>query len=175
MELSRLANQQLFKSIESQIILVSMDIEVYFILLLIGFVTFLFWKWLFKKTVKNLKKRKIALWTSTIIGTPIIYVSLMLFIVAVASYYPKHDFSVEKWKNDPHLRYELTGDLISSRLLIGKSKNEIEKLLGKPISVESNNWLYEIGFVPAMFSIDPDILEISFKNGRVIQVKQRGT
>ncbi len=152
-----------------------MSIEVYFILLFIGFITFFFWRWLFKKLIKNTRNRKMAIWASTIIGTPIIYTSIILLFIAALFYYPEYKFDPEKWKNSPEKRYELTDDLINRKLLIGKSKNEVAKLLGIPLDFKSNVWVYVLGFVPALFNIDPDILEISFKNGRVIGVKQRNT
>ncbi|MEJ5995219.1 hypothetical protein WG904_12390 [Pedobacter sp. Du54] len=152
-----------------------MGIEVYFILLLIGSVTFFFWKWLLTKGVKNPRKRKIAIWACTIIGTPILYLFIVWLAIFALSYYPDHKFDSEKWKNEPESRYELTKSLIGSKLLIGKSKREVEQLLGKTYDFKSNLWIYNVGFVPGLFNIDPDILEISFKNDKVVNVKRRGT
>lgn len=152
-----------------------MGLEVYFILLFIGVLTFFFWKWVFRKFLKNPKKRKIAIWVSTIVGTPILYATLIWSIFAASAYYPHREFDSEKWKNETHTRYELTDDLISRKLLIDKSKKEVEQLLGKGVNFESNQWVYYVGFVPGMFSIDPYIIEITFKNNKVINVKQRST
>lgn len=117
-------------------------------------------------------QRKIAIWASTIIGAPILYISIIWLII---TYYPKHKFSFEKWKNQQETRYELTDDLINSKLLIGMQKSKVAQLLGKPSDLESNIWVYNVGFVPRLFNIDLDILEVCFENNKVVKVKQRRT
>lgn len=125
--------------------------------------------------IKNQKTRKIVILGSTIIGTPVLYVTIIWSIFVLATYYPKHEFDSEKWKNEKRIRYELTNDLITSELLLGKSKKEVEQLLGETSKFERNEWVYDVGFIPGMFNIDIDIIEISFKNNKVTNVKQRST
>jgi hypothetical protein len=152
-----------------------MGIEVYFIMAFIGIITYFFWKWLFTRAVKDPKKRNIAIWVSTIVGTPILYLLIIISIFAAMSYYPEHDFDSVKWKNDSEKRYELTEDLIDSKMLIGKSPKEVEYLLGKADGIYNNIWVYDVGFVPALANIDPDIVEITFRNNKVASITQRGT
>ena len=58
-------------------------------------------------------------------------------------------------------------------MLIGKTKSEVRGLLGEEgNSMESDRWEYYLGFVPGIANIDPDYLEIEFKNGRVVSVVQ---
>lgn len=58
-------------------------------------------------------------------------------------------------------------------MLIGKTKAEVQILLGIEGNFEnSDDWTYDIGYVPGLFNIDPFILTITFKDGKVIQVEQ---
>ena len=47
-------------------------------------------------------------------------------------------------------------------------------MLGPADSTESTIF-YDVGFLPGLFNIDPDIIEIKFLNGEVVEVVQRGT
>jgi len=38
-----------------------------------------------------------------------------------------------------------------------------------------NHIAYELGFVPGLFNIDPDVLDIYFENGKVVRVGQHRT
>ncbi|MEE1943838.1 hypothetical protein VRU48_01885 [Pedobacter sp. KR3-3] len=110
----------------------------------------------------------------TLASTPIIYLALaMLFLFGITSY-PNRDFDKEKWKNEPDTRYELTKDLISSQILIGKTKTQVKQLLGHENGNEDDEdlWYYDIGFISSTGNVDPDILELQFKNGRVILARQ---
>jgi hypothetical protein len=149
------------------------SIEVYFIIIIIGIVTFFFWHWLFKKLITDSKKRKIATWLTTIFVTPFIYVLIILAFVFSASYYPTHDFNKQKWVSDSEKRYELSGDIIDSKILIGKTKKEVIEILGEPDGwKEEDYWSYYLGFKPGLFGIDPDYLDIKFRNNKVITVGQ---
>ncbi len=58
-------------------------------------------------------------------------------------------------------------------MLIGKTKNDVRKILGDEGNLDSNdNWYYELGFTPEIGNIDPDELDIEFKNGKVVSVGQ---
>ncbi len=151
------------------------SIEVYFILLLLGVPTFLIWRWFLKKFIKVDRTRKIATWTVTLVTTPLIYVGLiiLLFNSMFISFYPTHDFDKEKWFADKEKRYELSEDIIDSKMLIGKTKAEVRQMLGdERTSDQSNYWEYYLGFKPGFVSMDPDMLHIEFKDGQVIKVEQ---
>ena len=56
------------------------------------------------------------------------------------------------------------------------TKKEISELLGQDFySYNENHIAFELGFVPGLFNIDPDVLDIYFENGKVIKVKQHET
>lgn len=115
-------------------------------------------------------------WIATLIFTPLIYVGLVVGWLVSVSYYSVKDFDKEKWNTDIEKRYEMTDDLIDNGKLIGKTKNEIKELLGQEaVSSDSAQWTYYIGFKPGPFAIDPDVLEVEFKNGKVLKCWTRGT
>ena len=77
---------------------------------------------------------------------------------------------------DEGKRYEMTENLIKSELLIGKTKVEIHDLLGdKYYKYNEDHWAYEVGHVPGLLNIDPDVLDIYFKEGKVVRVEQHET
>ena len=149
------------------------SIEVYFIVIIIGTGTFFFWRWLFMKLIKDNKKRIIATWCTTVFVTPIIYILIILVFVFSASYYPTHNFNKLKWLSDSEKRYELSGNLIESKILTGKTKRQMTEILGEPDGAKQENyWSYYLGFKPSIGGIDPDYLDIEFKNDKVITVGQ---
>ena len=126
-----------------------------------------------KKFITTDKSRKVATWTATVFSTPLFYVAIVLLWILSISYYPSHDFDKQKWHNDIEKRYELSEDLMNSKILIGKTKDEIKQLLGEDFQEWSaDSWSYYLGFRPQLFGIDPDYLDIDFKDGRVIKVSQ---
>ena len=65
---------------------------------------------------------------------------------------------------------------VNSEMLIGKTKEEVIELLGDDFySYDENSIEYDLGFVPMLFNIDPDVLVIYFEKGKVIKVEQRQT
>ena len=92
------------------------------------------------------------------------------------SYHPTHDFDKQKWFADKEKRYELSEDIIDSKMLIGKTKSEVRQLLGDEGNTdESDYWNYYLGFRPGFANIDPDVLDIEFKDGKVVKVGQHET
>lgn len=153
--------------------LFGVSIEVYFILLLLSVPTYFFWRWLLKKFIADDKSRKIATLTATIFSTPFIYMAMIALWIMSISYYPTADFDKQKWQNDIEKRYELTDDLIDNEVLIGKSMKQVKKLLGDDYEESGiDRWSYYVGTPPGLFGIDPDYLDIDFKNGRVVHVSQ---
>jgi len=94
-------------------VIFGLSIDVYFILLIIAIPTFLFWRWLLKKYITVDRTRKIATWSATIIGTPIIYVGLIMLFMLGMSYTPSRDFDKSQWLTDREGRFQMAGDIIS--------------------------------------------------------------
>lgn len=122
------------------------------------------------------KKRKFIVLMISVITTPIIYMAIILSLIIGISYYPDRDFDKEQWFNNKEKRYELSHDIIESKMLIGKSKNEVQQILGNEYSSDGeDHWMYELGFRPQLFVIDPDVLDVIFYNGKVVRVGQHET
>ena len=70
----------------------------------------------------------------------------------------------------------MSNDIIKSEILIGKTKEEVIELLGDDFYTYNENHIaYDLGFVPGLFNIDPDVLDIYFEKGKVIKVDQHET
>jgi len=54
------------------------------------------------------------------------------------------------------------------------TKQQVLELLGSTDST-SNTVKYDVGILPGLFNIDTDIIVIEFRDGRVINITQRGT
>jgi amino acid transporter len=157
--------------------LMGLDISVYLIGLAIAIPTFFALRWILKKVTKadTLTRNRLT-WAGTIILTPIIYVGLVIISMFYMSYYPTRDFNEATWHADKEKRYEMTADLIESEMLIGKTKDEVEKILGNDFyRYDKDHWVYDVGFVPGLMNIDPDFLHVYFKDKRVEKVYQRQT
>jgi hypothetical protein len=147
--------------------------EVYIAILVLFPFVYLFWRWLLKKTIKDNARRSIATWIVSIISTPVLYFGLVSFLFFLITYYPHREFTKERWIDFPEKRYELTDDIISKNIFIGKTKREIINLLAdSTIDMKSNYWYYEVGYRPELFNIDPSTLEIDFKEDKVVSVHQ---
>jgi len=144
-------------------------LDAYLIILLIGIPLFFIWRKLFRNRIKNNNKRTIVIWLATLLSAPITYVSIIVLTFLISIYYPNRNFDKDKWTNDKDTRYEYADNIIKSKMLIGKKPGEIEKILGTDHSNEQDGtWFYDLGFTPG--SIDPDSIELVFRNGKVIDV-----
>ncbi|WP_432670922.1 hypothetical protein [Flavobacterium sp. SM2513] len=154
-----------------------MSIEVPFILLILMVPIYFISKWTLRKLNFGTKKnRKYLAVLPTVILSPLLYVGLIYLWIASVSYYPSTDFDERLWTLKPQERYMMSEDLIESKYLIGKTKEEIIALLGGDYySAEEGHIGYVQGFVPDMFNIDPDVLEIYFENKKAFKVTQRKT
>jgi hypothetical protein len=90
------------------------------------------------------------------------------------SYYPNRRFEKSRWDLYPEERYELTRDLIKSRLLIGKSRPAVRELLGKDAALldSTDEWDFDLGYKPEIGNIDPSVLVVIFKNNLVVRAEQ---
>lgn len=149
-----------------------MSPEVPIIILILAIPVYFLSKWILKKfKFGNDKSRKFLAIIPTIIVSPILYVGIIMIWIFSISYYPKTDFNKQKWESNKDERYKMSKDIIKSELLIGKTKDEVINLLGNDFFKYNDNHIaYDLGFVPRLFNIDPDVLDIYFENGKVIKV-----
>lgn len=131
-------------------------------------------KWVLKRfNLGNNKNRKyVAIIPAILLGL-ITYIGFIIIWILYTSYYPHENFSKDKWDTNIEERYTMSEDIIKSNILIGKTKDEIIILLGDDYyEYNSHHIGYYLGFVPQVMGIDPDILDIYFKDDKVIKVSQ---
>ncbi|MBD0831874.1 hypothetical protein [Aestuariibaculum sediminum] len=135
--------------------------------------------WLFTNTIDKRKWLSLLL---AIVLTPIIYFYVFYPLINIfSSYHHEKHFDSNNWKNKPALRYEMSNEMISDQLFIGKTKPEVESVLGKSewfgwddtIKANSpNKWNYNLGYKPGAFNMNQECLEFIFKDNKVISTKQ---
>lgn len=96
------------------------------IILFIAIVLFFIFNWILKRNNKiSLKYKRITAIGLSIVFAPLLYLISILSYIAVVSYYPEYQFNQQKWNNVPEQRYELSADIIESKMLIGKTKQRL--------------------------------------------------
>lgn len=147
---------------------------VFVILLIIAVPTYFICLWRLKKLQAGTSKnRKWLALIPTLILSPAIYVGLFVIWMFSIHYYPTKDFDQTEWTSNTTERYTMSEDIIESRMLIGKTHTEVMDILGTDYSYRSESRItYELGFVPGLFNIDPDYLEIKLEDGIVKSVAQ---
>lgn len=151
-----------------------MSPEVPIIILILAIPTYFICKWIMKRLkVGTEKNRKFTALIPTVILSPVIYVGLVMIWIFSVSYYPTNNFDKSEWNSNIEKRYKMSEDIIASKMLIGKTQEEVIQTLGANFSSNNENRItYELGFVPGLFNIDPDYMEIKLENGKVISVHQ---
>jgi hypothetical protein len=151
--------------------------EVPLIILILGIPIYLLSKWILNKlNIGNAKSRKFIAIIPTVFLSPIAYSGIIMIWIYSISYHPSNEFNKIEWKSNIEERYKMSEDLIESKILIGKTKEEVIELLGNDYSTNGENCIsYYLGFVPGFANIDPDVLDINFENGKAISVSQHET
>ena len=147
--------------------------DIIIINLILAVPTFFLVRLIFKKINPKWNRLKNPfLWLTTFFVTPIIYVGLIFTWISSETYYPEKYFDKEKWADNVEKRYEYADDLADNNKLIGLTKKEIKEMLGDPEYENENSMTYYIGFSPRhFFGIDPDYLEIDFKDGKAQETR----
>jgi hypothetical protein len=139
----------------------------YVMIIITGIPVFFFWCWVYRRRTSTVKRRTMT-WLGTIITAPILYVVLIMTWIMISEYYPNRDFDKMMWQTNKDERYEYTHDLIKSKILLGKTRDQVLNLLGDDADTSQIDELgYDIGFRPELTGIDPSYLIIDFKNGKV--------
>lgn len=85
-------------------------------------------------------------------------------------------FDKEIWVNQPEQRYNQVNDLISSKILLGKSKKDVRVLLTddcKYCDDTSDAWMYYLGEGNDNKDFKWEVLDVEFKRGKVINASIR--
>lgn len=151
-----------------------MSPEVPIIILILAIPTYFICRWIMRKIkIGNDRNRKFLAIIPTVILSPILYIGFVMIWIFSISYYPTSDFDQNEWNSNVEERYKMSEDIIESKILIGKTREEVIQILGTDFLNNNESELtYELGFVPGLFNIDPDYLDIKLENGIVISVNQ---
>lgn len=130
--------------------------------------------------VKTIDKRKWLTFLVSLVLTPFIYFYMVYPMINIFSnYHHQKYFTTELWLEKPALRYELSDDMIASNVLIGKTKTEVNSLLGlyewlswndAEKDFDDNRWNYSLGVEPGAFNREKECIEIVFKNDKVFAI-----
>ena len=144
------------------------------VLLLITFVLV----FMFVKTIDN---RLWLTFTVSIVITPLVYFyGVYPMINIFSNYHHEKYFSKELWQDKPALRYELSSNMIASKILIGQTKKEVSSTLGTyewlswdviKKNHNPNKWNYALGFEPGAFNSKKECLELTFEHNKVVAIK----
>ena len=131
--------------------------------------------------VKTIDKRIWLTFLVSLVVTPLVYFYAVYPLINIFSnYHHEKYFSAEMWQDKPALRYELSNDMIASEILIGKTKIEVESLLGTHEWLswddakkdhDPNKWNYGLGLEPGAFNTEKECIEIAFKNDKVVALR----
>lgn len=131
--------------------------------------------------VKTIDKR---IWLSVLVSlvlTPLVYFYVFYPILNIfSSYHHQKYFNSEVWIEKPGLRFEMTENILKSDTLIGKTKPEIEKLLGTYEWLswndtiknhDENLWNYALGLKPGALNNKKECMTIVFKDDKVSDIE----
>lgn len=128
------------------------SIEVYILLVLLAVPVFFVFKKFFSKRLQKSKARALAPWIATFLLVPALYVAMVLLVLWRISYTPSRDFDKALWLSDREGRYQMAGDIINNRLLMGRDSNGVKELLGQPEWKQGpsslapvQTWSYDMG------------------------------
>ncbi len=150
-----------------------LSITLVIFLLIVFVLTFLF--------VNTIDKRKWLTFIISLILTPFIYFYGFYPMVNIfSSYHHEKFFDSSSWKGTPSLRYEMSDDLVASKELIGRSKDDVKMLLGTYEWLswndalqdkDPNYWNYGLGIEPGAMNDMKDNILVVFKHNRVSEVE----
>ena len=132
--------------------------------------------------VKTIDERKWLTLIVSIVLTPIVYYYVFYPLLNIfSSYHHQKHFDAAAWKEAPALRYEMSNEIHELQLFKGKTKAEVQKVLGTSEwygwddRIKANSpeiWNYNLGFKPGAFNNNQECLELIFKNNIVVKSKQ---
>jgi hypothetical protein len=131
--------------------------------------------------VKTIDKRKWLAILVSLVLTPIVYFYIFYPILNIfSSYHNEKYFNSEVWIEEPSSRYEMTNNILESDTLNGKTKPEIQQLLGtyewlswndSIKNHDENLWNYALGMKPGAMNTKKECMTIIFKEGKVANIE----
>jgi len=148
----------------------------YFVYLIFGTIVFLLMRKVINRVFPKLKRATNLLFSGILaIGlSPILAkcAFVIFFNLILYEYHPSRSFTVESWQENTRDRHEMAEDLIKSKALIDKTKNQITEKIGLPVNkIDLENdtiskWRYNMGNRGWGFGHKFFYLNIEFENSR---------
>ncbi|GGI55911.1 outer membrane protein assembly factor BamE domain-containing protein [Winogradskyella haliclonae] len=106
-------------------------------------------------------------------------IGLFFFLAFVVStsliWFFEERFNQEVWLTDVGGRYKMLDDILENKYLLGKTKQEVIVLLGKPdadANLGDNYFVYRLGEPPSFFDSEPQYLVVTFSNNKVVKLSK---
>lgn len=116
--------------------------------------------------------RKVATWAITLIATPLIYFALIRLLMFWITYTPSRDFDKVQWHKDREGRFQMAGDIIQSKMLLGKDTSQVKQILGDAVWGNSDStFVYDMGFGGGGLGFMFHHLIVKFENNKVVSVE----
>lgn len=126
------------------------------------------------------RRRASLLWLlipGVVLSVPALFVLAVLLMTPAMPTIKQRPFDAEVWRANPTrdsegmtlgtIRQTMVDDLLKQGLLIGKSRVEVETLLGTPSGAPKGEFEYLLGSERVSLAMDPEVLHIYFENDRV--------
>jgi len=101
---------------------------------------------------------------------------ILIFNIILFEYHPARTFKADSWKENVEDRHQMSDDLIHSKILMDKTKEQIADKIGLPINNISlkqdtlTRWKYSMGSRGWGFGFKFYDLQIKFQNGKSVKV-----
>lgn len=106
-----------------------------------------------------------------------LFVGTLIFGPTVKSFLNRTKFNSLEWKahieDGNPVKINMVDDLLKNYQIIGKSRSEVEELLGKPPITsyfKDYDFVFWLGPERSAFGIDSEWLGIKFQDGKAVQV-----
>ena len=100
----------------------------------------------------------------------------IVIVIFLVSCERRLEFDKNCWKNYPNERYKMADNIVKTKLLIGKDKQDVRVLLTEDCKYcddTSNNWMYYLGEGFNKLDRKWEILDVEFQDGKVVSVSVR--
>ena len=99
----------------------------------------------------------------------------IVIVIFLVSCERRLEFDKNYWKNHPNERYKMADNIVKTKLLIGKNKQDVRVLLEdcKYCDDTSNNRMYYLGEGFNKLDRKWEILDVEFQDGKVVSVSVR--
>lgn len=113
-------------------------------------------------------------WIANLLIIALFYIPIYNLSIIIWQHYPDMPFNQKVWVSETYERYMMNAKLIEDKVLIGKTTQEVEQLLGKEDREKQRNvrWIYSTGYLPGPFTFLPHVIDIEFEADTVVRVTE---